>query len=144
MATDDLKTLLKRHEAFWTGEGSLSIHLCGDASRHFPILHDELGVSVFDTGFPIDLHEMRRRLGLDVLFQGGPPAELLRAGPVADRVNTFRVVSYKKPVIIVGAAGGCVAVTTCRDHARCQNNQFNVSARMIGSVDKKAPNFSAR
>ena len=71
-------------EAFWTGEGTLSIHLCGDASRHFPILKDELGVTAFDTGFPIDLHEMRRQLGPDVLLQGGPTAELLRTGPVRE------------------------------------------------------------
>ena len=71
-------------DAFWTGDGALSIHLCGDASRHFPILKQELGVSAFDTGYPIDLHEMRRRLGPDVLLQGGPTASLLRAGPVCE------------------------------------------------------------
>jgi uroporphyrinogen-III decarboxylase len=69
-------------ETFWDGEGRLSIHLCGDASRHFPILKEELGVTVFDTGFPIDLHEMRRQLGADVILQGGPTVELLRCGPV--------------------------------------------------------------
>lgn len=71
-------------ETFWTGEGSLSIHLCGDASRLFPILNEELGVTAFDTGFPIDLHDMRKQLGPDVLLQGGPTAERLRSGPVED------------------------------------------------------------
>jgi uroporphyrinogen-III decarboxylase len=75
-------------EAFWTGEGELFVHLCGDVSRHFPILHEELGATHFDTGFPIDLHEMRRKLGPDVLWQGGPPAELLRSGPV-EAIESF-------------------------------------------------------
>jgi uroporphyrinogen-III decarboxylase len=71
-------------DAFWTGKGTLSIHLCGDASRHFPTLKDELGITMFDTGFPIDLHEMRRQLGSDVLFQGGPRPSLLKDGPISE------------------------------------------------------------
>lgn len=77
-------------DTFWNGQGWLSIHLCGDASRHFPILKDELGVTLFDTGFPIDLHEMRRQLGPDVLLQGGPRVDLLRNGPVDEIVRVTR------------------------------------------------------
>jgi len=71
-------------DAFWNGRGTLSIHLCGDASRHFPILKNELGVNAFDTGFPIDLHEMRRQLGPDVVLQGGPRVSLLKNGPISE------------------------------------------------------------
>ncbi|MFQ6047751.1 MAG: uroporphyrinogen decarboxylase family protein, partial [Phycisphaerae bacterium] len=69
-------------DQLWTGRGQLSIHLCGDASRHFALLREELGVTGFDTGFPIDLHAVRRRLGPEVLLQGGPAVELLRQGPI--------------------------------------------------------------
>jgi uroporphyrinogen-III decarboxylase len=71
-------------DAFWNGKGTLSMHLCGDASRHFQTLKNELGVTAFDTGYPIDLHEMRRQLGPDVLFYGGPTPSLLKNGPIAE------------------------------------------------------------
>jgi hypothetical protein len=71
-------------EALWTGRGMLKVHLCGDASRHFVTLRDELGVTAFDTGFPIDLHAMREVLGPDVLLQGGPRVQLLRDGPIRE------------------------------------------------------------
>ena len=63
------------------GKGPHSIHLCGDASRHFKTIRDELNVYSFDTGFPIDLGEMRRELGPEVRLNGGPHIELLRQGP---------------------------------------------------------------
>jgi uroporphyrinogen-III decarboxylase len=57
-----------------------SIHLCGNATRHFKTLHDELGITVFDTGFPVDFGRLRRELGEGVRIQGGPHVELLRTG----------------------------------------------------------------
>lgn len=63
------------------GKGPHSIHLCGDASRHFKTIRDELNVYSFDTGFPIDLGQMRRVLGPEVRLDGGPHIELLRQGP---------------------------------------------------------------
>ena len=48
------------------------IHLCGDAQRHFVAIRDELGVTGFDTGFPIDFARLRRELGPDILVSGGP------------------------------------------------------------------------
>ncbi|HOJ33608.1 MAG TPA: uroporphyrinogen decarboxylase family protein [Candidatus Hydrogenedentes bacterium] len=50
------------------------MHLCGDAQRHFVKIRDVLGVSQFDTGFPIDFSRLRRDLGPDVLVSGGPAA----------------------------------------------------------------------
>jgi len=47
------------------------LHACGDATRHFPLLRDELGLYGFDTGFPVDFAALRRTLGPDVEIQGG-------------------------------------------------------------------------
>ncbi|HEX2972872.1 MAG TPA: uroporphyrinogen decarboxylase family protein [Tepidisphaeraceae bacterium] len=69
-------------EAFWTGKGRLGIHLCGDVQRHLPMLHRELGIRSFDTGFPIDLHEGRRQTSPDTILQGGPTVQLLQNGPI--------------------------------------------------------------
>jgi len=49
------------------------MHLCGNAQRHFMTIRDELGVSAFDTGFPIDFGQLRKDLGPDVLVSGGAP-----------------------------------------------------------------------
>jgi len=63
------------------GEGGPhSIHLCGDAQRHFPILQQELNIQSFDTGFPIDFGWVRRVLGPEVWIQGGPSIQLLLLG----------------------------------------------------------------
>ncbi|OGF48676.1 MAG: hypothetical protein A2044_08055 [Candidatus Firestonebacteria bacterium GWA2_43_8] len=54
-----------------------SIHLCGDATRHFKTLRDELNVYQFDTGFPVDFGWLRKELGKDVTINGGPNINLL-------------------------------------------------------------------
>ncbi len=64
----------------WSVEGPHSIHLCGDATRHFPTIRDELHVMSFDTGFPVDHGGLRQALGPDVEILGGPEAPLLRGG----------------------------------------------------------------
>lgn len=61
------------------------MHLCGDATRHFPTIHKELGVTQFDTGFPVDHGKLRDELGEDTLIQGGPSVDLL-TGSSPDRV----------------------------------------------------------
>ena len=59
------------------GPGPHSIHLCGDATRHFKTIRDELNVTVFDTGFPVDFAWLRKELGPDVQINGGPTVQLL-------------------------------------------------------------------
>jgi uroporphyrinogen-III decarboxylase len=59
------------------------IHLCGDATRHFRTIRDELGVMSFDTGFPVDHGALRRELGPDAEIMGGPRVTLLRDGTPA-------------------------------------------------------------
>ncbi|MBN2448505.1 MAG: hypothetical protein JXO22_17390, partial [Phycisphaerae bacterium] len=39
------------------------MHLCGDATRHFRTIRDELGVTSFDTGYPVDFAGLRAELG---------------------------------------------------------------------------------
>jgi uroporphyrinogen-III decarboxylase len=58
--------------------GGRSIHLCGDATRHFPLIHSRLGVDSFDTGFPVDHGALRQALGPDVEISGGPKVSLLK------------------------------------------------------------------
>lgn len=67
------------YDAFSTQKGR-GIHLCGDASRHFKTIRDELNVVVFDTGFPMDFGRVREELGPDILIQGGPHVDLLIEG----------------------------------------------------------------
>jgi hypothetical protein len=70
----------------------ISIHLCGDASRHFKFLKDRLNVHFFDTGFPIDLGRMREVLGPEVQINGGPTIMLLKDGtPAAIRAEVKRI-----------------------------------------------------
>ena len=60
------------------------MHLCGNATRHFELIHRRLGVSSFDTGFPVDHGDLRRRLGPGVEISGGPRVDLLLKGLPGD------------------------------------------------------------
>lgn len=70
-------------EAVITSE-HFKIHLCGDASRHFRTLKDELGVNEFETGFPIDFTKIREELGTDVTIHGGPNIMILKDGSLEE------------------------------------------------------------
>lgn len=65
-------------EAFSLG-GPNGVHLCGDATRHFPLLRDQLNIQSFDTGFPVDFAWLRRTLGPDVEILGGPSVPFLQS-----------------------------------------------------------------
>ncbi len=79
-------------EMFSTPFGQRGIHLCGDATRHFKTIRDELGVFSFDTGFPVDHGALRRELGPDVEISGGPPVPLLlSASPPECAADTLRI-----------------------------------------------------
>jgi uroporphyrinogen-III decarboxylase len=65
------------YEATGAEFGKRGIHLCGDATRHFPTLKEELGVTSFDTGFPVDFARLRKTLGPDVEILGGVEVSLL-------------------------------------------------------------------
>ena len=71
-----------------------SMHLCGDATRHFRVIRDELGVGAFDTGFPVDHGALRRELGPDVEIQGGPHVSFFTDGaPSAVAEETRRILA---------------------------------------------------
>ncbi len=70
------------------------IHLCGDATRLFPTLRDELNVWSFDTGFPVDFGKLRRELGPRARINGGPHVELLMsATPETVRREVRRILT---------------------------------------------------
>lgn len=71
----------KRLVAEFGPTGPNSIHLCGDATRHFRVIRDELKVMSFDTGFPVDFGWLRDELGPEVTIYGGLHVDTLRAGP---------------------------------------------------------------
>lgn len=73
----------RKLKAALTSAERIDIHLCGDATRHFKLLRDELGVYSFDTGFPIDFTWLRQELGPEVEIKGGPRVTLLRDGTPA-------------------------------------------------------------
>jgi uroporphyrinogen-III decarboxylase len=74
--------VLPHHRTYYEAcpPGPRGMHLCGDATRHFPLLHQELGITSFDTGFPVDHGALRRQLGPEVEILGGPPVSLLLQG----------------------------------------------------------------
>jgi len=83
------------YDAMATGtvaDGRRSIHLCGDATRHFPLLNKKLGVTSFDTGFPVNFGSLRQTLGPDVEISGGPAVMILLEGtPDACALETRRI-----------------------------------------------------
>ena len=81
------RLVLPLHRAWyaqWSVEGPHSMHLCGDATRHFPLIHRELRVDSFDTGYPVDHGALRAALGPDVEICGGPEVQLLLDGAPDD------------------------------------------------------------
>lgn len=81
-------------EALSTPGTKRAIHLCGDATRHFRTLRDELNIWTFDTGFPVDFGALRRELGPDVRIQGGPHVDfLMRATPTEVEEEVRRILA---------------------------------------------------
>lgn len=56
------------------------VHACGDATRHFKFIAENLGAMGFDTGFPVDFGWLRQQLGPDVYIRGGPTVMLIKDG----------------------------------------------------------------
>lgn len=80
-----VERVLPHHKRFYEAldaEGKLprSMHLCGDAQRHFPVLVQECGVKSIDTGFPVDFSWVREAVGEDVEILGGVEVGLLMSG----------------------------------------------------------------
>ena len=82
----------RRHLNEMFGAGPHGMHLCGDATRHFKTIRDELNVYSFDTGYPVDFGALRKSLGPRVEIYGGPKVPFLEiATPDAVREETRRI-----------------------------------------------------
>ena len=81
-----------------TGKYRNSIHLCGDATRHFKMIRDELNVYSFDTGYPVKHGELVRELGEDVQIYGGVHVGALLHGNKDTVIKeTKRIMDEVKP-----------------------------------------------
>ncbi|OPZ27609.1 MAG: methylcobalamin:coenzyme M methyltransferase [Lentisphaerae bacterium ADurb.BinA184] len=65
-------------------------HCCGDGTRHFKTMANRLGISHFDTGFPVDHGALRRELGPEIAISGGPHIGLFTGGTPAQLFNETR------------------------------------------------------
>ena len=59
MAREFMLPVYRKLKAGMTTAEHAKIHLCGDATRHFRWLKDEVGVNDFETGFPVDHSKVR-------------------------------------------------------------------------------------
>jgi hypothetical protein len=92
MAREFMLPVYHKLKAGMTTAEHAKIHLCGDATRHFRWLKDEVGVNDFETGFPVDHGRIRCELGPAVTIHGGPTVMLLHDGsPDAVRAETQRI-----------------------------------------------------
>lgn len=86
-------------EALSTMEERGGVHLCGDATRHFKTIRDELNIYTFDTGFPVAHGKLCQELGDEVTIQGGPRAQLVHSGPKElIEAESKRILEEVKPV----------------------------------------------
>lgn len=74
-------------------------HLCGDATRLFKTIRDELNVYSFDTGFPVNHRALCEELGPEVAIQGGPSVGFIGlAGAEEIEAESKRIIEDVKPV----------------------------------------------
>jgi len=72
------------------GEGPHGIHLCGNVERLMPVLKQELNITSWDAGFPMDYGAARKALGPDMQIQTGPRVSLLLNGTPDEIENECR------------------------------------------------------
>jgi uroporphyrinogen-III decarboxylase len=75
------------------------VHLCGDATRHFSLIRDELNVYSFDTGFPVAHRELCEELGPEVSIRGGPSVGFI-SGASCEEIDaeSKRIIESVKPI----------------------------------------------
>lgn len=79
--------------------GTVSVHLCGDATRHFKTMQDALNVTVFDTGFPVKHGELCASLRKGTIVQGGPSVPFLELNDIpAIEAEVRRILDEVRPV----------------------------------------------
>jgi len=80
MYENDIMPYHKRIYDELANGGDRGIHLCGDSSRFFGTLMENVGVKFFDTGFPINHAKMCEQLGPDFQMNGGAYITSLQSG----------------------------------------------------------------
>jgi hypothetical protein len=94
MLAEFLLPVYRKLKAALTTADRIKIHLCGDATRHFQMLKNELGVYDFETGYPVNFGCLRQELGPEVTIHGGPSAIMLQqATPEEVRAETERILN---------------------------------------------------
>ena len=79
--------------------GTVSVHLCGDSTRHFKTMQENLNVTVFDTGFPVKHGELCASLRKGTIIQGGPSVPFLELNGVsAIEAEVKRILDEVRPV----------------------------------------------
>lgn len=79
--------------------GTVSVHLCGDATRHFALMQQELNVTVFDTGFPVKHGELCASLRKNTVVQGGPSVPFMERSSCAEiEAEVKRILDEVRPV----------------------------------------------
>jgi uroporphyrinogen-III decarboxylase len=74
-------------------------HLCGDATRHFSLIRDELNVYSFDTGFPVKHRELCEELGPEVSIMGGPSVAFISEASCGEiDAESKRIIEAVKPI----------------------------------------------
>lgn len=74
------------------------VHLCGDSTRHFKLITEEMNINAFDTGYPVAHGKLVKELGPDIQINGGPTVELLRKGTKEQIQNEAkRIIEEVKP-----------------------------------------------
>ncbi|MHB0858777.1 MAG: uroporphyrinogen decarboxylase family protein [Anaerolineae bacterium] len=115
-----------------------SIHLCGDATRHFRTIRDELDVWEFDTGFPVDFVALRRDLGPEVLIHGGVEVALLLHG------SPEQVYRRAADILASGVrAGGRFILRDANNLPPCVP-EANLAAMYQAALDEGASHYSRR
>ncbi len=94
MLAEFLLPVYRKLKAALTTADRIKIHLCGDATRHFKMLKEELGVYDFETGYPVDFGWLRQELGPEVTIHGGPSAIMLQQASAGEiRAETERILN---------------------------------------------------
>ena len=89
----------KLKDALVTPDGETRVHLCGDATRHFKTIQDELNCVEFDTGFPVDHEKMLKTLKSGTRLNGGPTVAFLEtASPQQVKEEVKRIMNKVMPV----------------------------------------------
>ncbi|MCP4756463.1 MAG: hypothetical protein GY866_36830 [Proteobacteria bacterium] len=85
------------YEELGTPDATRQIHLCGKAAQHFEVLRKEANVSIFDSGFPIDLADCNAKLGPEARLNGGVRVETIRTGtPEVIRQESKKILQEMK------------------------------------------------